>query len=58
MVAVYFYLVVRLAADPLLRLYQESPVRYAVASAAVIIGQGVLLEALTSWLLRKIGLRR
>jgi hypothetical protein len=47
----------RFAKEPLVRLYHETPVLYAMVAGLVIVGQGVLLEALTSWLLRRIGLR-
>lgn len=57
LVMVYFILIVRFAKEPLVKLYHQSPVLYAIIATLVIIAQGVLLEAVTSWLLRKIGLR-
>ncbi len=57
LVTVYFILVVHFAKQPLVDLYHEAPVLYAIVATLVIIAQGVLLEAVTSWLLRKIGLR-
>ena len=57
LVTLYFFIFMRFAKEPLVRLYHETPVLYAIAAGLVIIGQGVLLEALTSWLLRRIGLR-
>lgn len=57
LVTVYFFIFMRFAKEPLVRLYHEMPVLYAIVAGLVIVGQGVLLGALTSWLLRKIGLR-
>jgi hypothetical protein len=57
LVTVYFILIVQFAKEPLVDLYHQSPVLYAIIATVVIIAQGVLLEAMTSWLLRKIGLR-
>lgn len=57
LVTVYFILIVQFAKKPLVDLYHQSPVLYAIIATVVIIAQGVLLEAVTSWLLRKIGLR-
>jgi hypothetical protein len=53
----YFILVILFVKEPLVQLYQDQPVLYAITATIVIVAQGVLLEALTSWLLRKIGLR-
>lgn len=53
----YFLLLRTFAKEPLFQLYNEMPVAYAIAGTILIVGQGVLLEALTSWLLRRIGLR-
>jgi hypothetical protein len=58
LVTIYFLIVIYFAKDLLLRIYYELPVVYSVVTLLVIVAQGVLLEALTSWLLRKIGLRR
>ena len=53
----YFILVLHFAKDTLVRLHQENPTIYAFISLILIVFQGILLEALTSWLLRRIGLR-
>ena len=58
LVALYFFIVLRLAWGFLSRLYAESSMGYSIVALVVIIGQGALLEALTSWLLRRIGLRQ
>jgi hypothetical protein len=57
LVTAYLILIVQFAKKPLVDLYHQSPVLYAIVATLVIIAQGVLLEAVTSWLLRKIGLR-
>jgi hypothetical protein len=57
LVTIYFLIVIYFGKDLLLRIYAEQPVFYSIVTLSVIVAQGVLLEALTSWLLRKIGLR-
>lgn len=57
LVTLYFVIIIRIAKEPFVRLYNEDPVLYAVLGSVLLIGQAVLLEALTSWLLRRIGLR-
>lgn len=56
-VAIYFFLVLRRINDWLTSLFNASSTEYAVVSVLLIVGQGVMLEVLTSWLLRRIGLR-
>lgn len=53
----YFLLFQRLLNKPLVQIYSELPVGYAILGTFLIIIQGVLLEVVTSWLLRRIGLR-
>ena len=57
LVILYFFLFLRIAEAYLARLYEQAPLPYAVAAIVAIVGQGVLLEWLTSWLLRRYGLR-
>jgi len=57
LVTIYFFLVLYFGKDLLLKIYYEIPVIYSIVTLLVIVAQGVLLEALTSWLLRRIGLR-
>ena len=57
LVTVYFIVVLHFAKEPLVRLYQEESTSYAFITLLLILMQGVLLEAFTSWLLRRIGLR-
>jgi hypothetical protein len=57
LVTIYFLIIISFAKDLLLHIYYELPVVYSIATLLLIVAQGVLLEALTSWLLRKIGLR-
>jgi len=56
-VAAYFWLILRFAGDRFASLYQESLTLYAIAATLAIVIQGALLEVLTSWLLRRFGLR-
>jgi hypothetical protein len=55
--AIYTLVVLALAKDLLLQIYFELPTVYAIVTLLAILAQGVLLEAFTSWILRKIGLR-
>jgi hypothetical protein len=57
LVTLYFLIVLRTANDWLTHLYTASSTKYAVVAVLLIVGQGVMLEMLTSWLLRRIGLR-
>ncbi len=57
LVTVYFIVVLHFAKEPLVQLYQEGATSYAFITLILILAQGVLLEAFTSWLLRRIGLR-
>jgi len=56
-VAVFFGLMLRFANDKFTYLFQNSLSLYAIAATLAIFVQGVLLEILTSWLLRRFGLR-
>jgi hypothetical protein len=56
-VAAYFWLILRYAGDKFAALFQDSLTLYAIAATLAIVIQGVLLEVLTSWLLRRFGLR-
>ena len=57
LVSVYLILLMRLVKEPLTRLFQAGSSSYAFVALLVIVIQSILLEALTSWLLRRIGLR-
>lgn len=52
LVVVYFFLVLHFLADWLNNLNQEHKLLYAVVAIALIIGQAVVLESITTWLLR------
>jgi hypothetical protein len=54
----YFLLVLRFLAAPLARLFSDNLTLYGIASLALIVTQGVTLEALTSWLMRVLKLDR
>lgn len=54
LVLVYFVVVLRLLGDTLAHLFHNSLMAYAALALALIVGQGVLLESLTSFLLDQI----
>lgn len=54
---IYTLVVLALAKDILVHIYSTYPTIYAIATLLAILAQGVLLEAFTSWIIRKIGLR-
>ena len=51
MVTIYFFLVLRFLGDGLKELFDTNKPGYALVSLALIIGQGVFLEVLTTRLL-------
>lgn len=55
---IYFLIVIRYADDFLVGLYNGNRILYAIAAIIAIVGQGILLERLTTWLLHRFGLRR
>ena len=57
LVIIYFLLILRYANQFITRLYQTQTVVYAIVATGAIVVQGVMLEWLTSWLLRRFGLR-
>lgn len=58
LVVVYFVLVLRWLGDPLLQMFRENLQLYAVVSLVLIIIQGVALDAITSFLVERLGLER
>jgi hypothetical protein len=54
----YFLLVLRLLGEPLKELFTTNLTPYAFAALALIVVQGVFLEFLTSFLVRRLGLDR
>lgn len=59
LVFLYFLVVLRLLGEPLTRLYHmEPPTYYAVVALVLIVAQGVVLEYITSFLLRLLGLEQ
>ena len=56
LVVAYFFLVLRLLENPLERLFASNLVVYAFVSLALIVAQGVLLEAVTSFVIGLLGL--
>ena len=58
LVAAYFVVVLRLLGEPLVRLFHSKLVTYAFIGLGLIVVQGVLLDAITSWLLDQLRLER
>lgn len=58
LVVLYYFLALRLLSSPLEQLFEEYLPAYAVISLVLIVAQGVLLESLTSFLLKRLGLQR
>ncbi|MFQ5870685.1 MAG: hypothetical protein ACE5IB_00805 [Candidatus Geothermarchaeales archaeon] len=57
LVVVYFFLVLALLADPLFSLFQSDLLFYSVLGLSLLIGQGVLLEFVTSQIVKRIKVR-
>lgn len=54
----YFLLVLRLLGEPLKKLFTDHLILYAFAALALIVVQGAVLEFITSFLIRRLGLDR
>ena len=52
----YFFLVLRFLADPLEKLFQNNLALYSIVALLLILAQGVLLEAVTSFIVGWAGL--
>jgi len=52
----YFFLVLRFLADPLEKLFQNNLTVYGIVALLLILAQGVLLEAVTSFIVGWAGL--
>lgn len=58
LLSAYFYFVLRFLGQPLNHLFQLNPIFYAGASLMLIVAQSVLLERVTAYLVRWLGLER
>jgi hypothetical protein len=58
LVVLYFVVVLRWLGEPLSQLFHERPVLYSAAALLLIVVQGVALEAITSFLVERLGLER
>lgn len=58
LVLAYFLVVLRWLGKPLVALFLDNPVLYAPVGLALILLQGVALEAVTSFLISRLGLER
>jgi hypothetical protein len=56
LVLVYFLLVLRFLGQPLARLFSNNLLVYAVVALVLIVVQGVVLEAVTSFIMGLLGL--
>ena len=56
LVVVYFLLVLRLLGDPLSQLYQDNLVLYAFLALGLVLVQAVVLESVTSFIMKLLGL--
>ncbi|HSJ56067.1 MAG TPA: hypothetical protein VLC95_02740 [Anaerolineae bacterium] len=54
----YFYLALRFLGEPLKQMYETRMVVYAILALVLIVAQAVMLEALTSMIVRWLGLER
>ena len=54
----YFFLVLRLLGEPLKELFTDNLTVYAFVALALIVAQGVLLEAVTSFIMGHLGLEQ
>jgi hypothetical protein len=58
LVTAYLVITTRLLGRPLTRLFDSNLVAYAFVSLALILGQGVVLDLITSFLLNQLHLER
>ena len=56
LVIAYFFVVLRYLADPLYDLFNSNLVVYAFVALGLIVAQGLVLEAITSFILHRLGL--
>ncbi len=58
LVVIYFLVVLRWLGEPLVELFLENPTLYAPVGLVLILVQGVVLEAVTSFLISRLGMER
>ena len=58
LIIIYTVVVLRLLSEPLTRLFHTNLVTYAFAGLGLIVAQGALLDAVTSFLLKQLGLEQ
>jgi hypothetical protein len=56
LVVAYFFLVLRFLAEPLMELFANSLTVYAFVALGLIVAQAVLLEAVVSFIMGRLGL--
>ena len=58
LVVIYTVVVLRLLNEPLTRLFDTNLVTYAIVALGLVAAQGALLDAVTSFLLKQLGLEQ
>ena len=58
LVVIYTVVVLRLLSQPLARLFDTNLLTYAIVALGLIAAQGALLDAVTSFLLKQLGLEQ
>ena len=58
LVVIYFLLVLKFLSEPLTNLFYDRLKVYAILALILIVGQGILLELITSFLVERLGLGR
>jgi hypothetical protein len=58
LVVIYFLLVLKFLSEPLTNLFNDRLKIYAILALVLIVGQGILLELITSFLVERLGLGR
>ena len=56
LVVVYFFLVLRFLAEPLMKLFASNLTVYAFVALGLIVAQAILLEAIVSFIMGRLGL--
>lgn len=58
LVVLYFFLVLRYLGDPLEQLFHSNLLLYAIVCLVLIVAQAVVLEAITSFIIKQTGLEQ
>jgi hypothetical protein len=58
LVVAYFFLVLRFLAEPLMELFRDNLTVYAFVALGLIVAQAILLEAVASFIMGRLGLEQ